>query len=73
MPDQKKLDFEIPVSGRLSETLVKKVDRMAERSWRDRSKILRAILSTVLGKIDEEDAWEQPLEQVIRRLRLDPA
>ena len=33
MADQKKLDFEIPVSGRLSETLVKKVDRMAERSW----------------------------------------
>jgi len=73
MVDQKKLDFEIPVSARLPERRVKKVDDWAERTWRDRSKILSAILNTVLGQVEEHDAFDEPLEEVLRRLRLGPA
>jgi hypothetical protein len=71
MAEQKKLDFEIPVSARLPERRVKKVDAWAERTWRDRCKILSAILNTVLGKVEECDAFDEPLEDVLRRLRLD--
>ena len=73
MPDQKKLAFEIPVSTRLPEDLVAEVDSWAERDGRDRSKTLGAILRTVLGKLRDQGGFEQSLNSVLQRLRLDPA
>jgi metal-responsive CopG/Arc/MetJ family transcriptional regulator len=73
MADQRKLVFEIPVSTRLPEDLVQEVDEWSEREWRDRSKTLGAILKTVLAKVKESGGFEQSLNDVLGRLRLDPA
>jgi metal-responsive CopG/Arc/MetJ family transcriptional regulator len=73
MADQNKNEFDIAVSTKLSENLVAKVDRWAESSWRDRSKVLSAILTTVLKMVEHDNNFEQDLNQVIRRLHLDRA
>jgi metal-responsive CopG/Arc/MetJ family transcriptional regulator len=73
MAEQKKLAFEIPVSTRLPEDLVAEVDSWSEREWRDRSKTLGAILRTVLLKVKETGGFEQSLNSVLGRLRLDPS
>ena len=72
-PEQQKLAYEIAVSTRLDENLVRDVDEWAERSWRDRSKILAAFLSTILKQVKQEGGFEQSLEDVVRRVRLMPA
>lgn len=73
MADETKLGFDIPVSTRLNEQLVAKVDNWAQRSWRDRSKVLSALLTTVLNLIEHDSDFKQDLNQVICRLRLGPA
>ena len=72
MPDGKNAEFDIAVSTKLNEKLVSKVDRWAQLSWRDRSKVLAAILTTVLKLVERDNDFNQDLNQVIRRLRLDP-
>lgn len=74
MTDQiTKTEFDIAVSTKLKEDLVAKVDRWAERSWRDRSKVLSAILTTVLKMVERDNNFEADLNEVIRRLRLGAA
>jgi len=70
MTEQIKSGFDIAVSTKLNESLVEKVDLWAERSWRDRSKVLSAILTTVLKMVEQDNNFEQDLNEVIRRLRL---
>jgi len=70
MAEQIKTEFDIAVSTKLNENLVVKVDQWAENSWRDRSKVLSAILTTVLKMVERDNNFEQDLNQVIRRLRL---
>jgi len=71
-PEDKSAEFNIAVSTKLNEKLVTKVDRWAEMSWRDRSKVLAAILTTVLKLVERDNDFKQDLNQVIQRLRLDP-
>ncbi len=73
MSDPIKTEFDIAVSTKLNEKLVAKVDDWAERSWRDRSKVLSAILTTVLKMVERDNNFEQDLNDVIRRLRLGTA
>jgi metal-responsive CopG/Arc/MetJ family transcriptional regulator len=73
MAEQPKHEFDIAVSTKLNEKLVEKVDHWAESSWRDRSKVLSAILTTVLKMVERDNNFEQDLNQVIRRLHLDRA
>ena len=73
MPDQKKLQFEIPVSTRLPEDLVAEVDQWSEREWRTRSQTFSAILRTVLEKVKQSGGFGQSLNDVLGRLRLDEA
>ena len=73
MAEQPKHEFDIAVSTKLNEKLVEKVDHWAERTWRDRSKVLSAILTTVLKMVEHDNNFEQDLNQVIRRLHLDRA
>lgn len=73
MADQNKIEFDIAVSTKLNENLVAKVDRWAETSWRDRSKVLSAILTTVLKMVERDNNFEQDLNEVIRRLHLNRA
>lgn len=70
--DGKDAEFDIAVSTKLNEKLVSKVDRWAQLSWRDRSKVLAAILTTVLKLVERDNDFKEDLNQVIRRLRLDP-
>jgi hypothetical protein len=72
-PEQQKLPYELAVSTRLDENLVREVDDWAERSWRDRSKILSAFLTTILKQVKEQGGFSQSLEDVVRRVRLNPA
>ncbi len=72
-PEQQKIAFEIAVSTRLDENLVRDVDDWAERTWRDRSKVLGALLSTILNQVKESGGFGQSLEEVVRRVRLNPA
>jgi hypothetical protein len=73
MAEQTKAEFDIAVSTKLNERLVAKVDQWAENSWRDRSKVLSAILTTVLKMVERDNNFEQDLNEVIRRLRLETA
>jgi metal-responsive CopG/Arc/MetJ family transcriptional regulator len=73
MADQNKTEFDIAVSTKLNENLVAKVDQWAETSWRDRSKVLSAILTTVLKMVERDNNFEQDLNEVIRRLHLNRA
>jgi len=73
MAEQIKTEFDIAVSTKLNENLVVKVDQWAEDSWRDRSKVLSAILTTVLKMVERDNNFEQDLNQVIRRLHLGTA
>jgi hypothetical protein len=73
MSDPTKTEFDIAVSTKLNEKLVVKVDEWAERSWRDRSKVLSAILTTVLKMVERDNNFEQDLNDVIRRLHLETA
>lgn len=73
MADQKKLDFEISVSTRLPESDVELADGWAAEHFSDRSKILKAIVHTVLAKVREAGATKQSPADVLRRLHLEPA
>lgn len=72
-PEQQKIAFEIAVSTRLDENLVRDVDDWAERTWRDRSKVLGAFLTAILKQVKEQGGFSQSLEEVVRRVRLNPA
>jgi metal-responsive CopG/Arc/MetJ family transcriptional regulator len=71
--EQTNRKFEIAVSTRLPEDLVAAVDDWSQREWRDRSKTLSAILRTVLDKVKEQGGFNQSLNDVLSRLRLDAA
>ncbi len=73
MAEQNKVEFGITVSHRLPESLVASVDQWANRTWRDRAKILSAICCRVLEMVRQEGGFKQDLSDVLRRLRLDPA
>jgi hypothetical protein len=73
MAEQNKVEFDITVSHRLPESLVASVDQWANRTWRDRAKILSAICCRVLEMVRQEGGFKQDLSDVLRRLRLDSA
>lgn len=73
MAEQKKFSFEIPVSTKLPEEMVVKVDEWADRGWRNRCQTLAALLFTILRMINDSEGFQHPLESVLSRLRLDPA
>ncbi len=70
---QGSLDFDIAVSTRLPETQVRKIDEWAERGLRKRSNVLEMLLRRVLSMIEETNSFDRPVDDVVRRLRLDPA
>ena len=72
MTEKSKAEFDITVSHRLPESLVASVDVWAQRTWRDRAKILSAICCRVLEMVRQEGGFQQDLSDVLRRLRLDP-
>ncbi|MGD1154547.1 MAG: hypothetical protein ABSA41_01840 [Terriglobia bacterium] len=73
MAEQTKPELDVPVSHRLPESLVASVDQWAQRTWRDRAKILSAICCRVLEMVRQEGGFQQDLSDVLRRLRLDSA
>ena len=73
MAEKNKREYSVAVSTTLNEKLVEKVDCWAENSWRDRSKILSAILTAVLNMVQHDNNFQQDLNQVIQRLHLTPA
>lgn len=72
-PEQTTLDFEVSVSTRLPASELKELDAWAERNFSDRSKFLKAITRTVLRMVRDQGGFEQGLNDVLRRLRLEPA
>jgi len=73
MAEQTKSEFDVTVSHHLPESLVASVDQWAQRTWRDRAKILSAICCRVLEMVRQEGSFQQDLSDVLRRLRLDSA
>jgi hypothetical protein len=73
MADITRTEFDVTVSHRLPESLVASVDQWAQRTWRDRAKILSAICCRVLEMVRQEGGFQQDLSDVLRRLRLDSA
>ena len=73
MAEKIKREYSVSVSTTLDEKLVEKVDCWAERSWRDRSKVLSAILTAVLKMVQEDNNFQEDLNKVVHRLRLRPA
>jgi hypothetical protein len=73
MADITRTEFDVTVSHRLPESLVASVDQWAQRTWRDRAKILPAICCRVLEMVRQEGGFQQDLSDVLRRLRLDSA
>lgn len=67
-----KASYEISVSTKLDERVVRDLDEWAERGFSDRSKLLRALLMAVLTQVAVQRGFEDPLENVIRRIKLEP-
>jgi len=63
---------EIPVTGRLPSGKFRTLQVWCHKSMRKRSELVGIVLERVLEIYEREEGLEQPVEQFIRRLRLDP-
>jgi len=64
--------LEVPVTGRLQAEKFRSLQKWCSISLRKRSEVIGLVLERVLEIYEHEERTEQPLEQFIRRLRLDP-
>jgi len=64
--------LEIPVTGRLPADKFRSLQQWCSSSLRKRSEVVGLVLERVLEIYEHEEGVDQPLEQFIRRLRLDP-
>jgi hypothetical protein len=64
--------MEVPVTGRLPADKFRSLQTWCNRSLRKRSEVVGLVLERVLEIYEHQEGVDQPLEQFIRRLRLDP-
>jgi len=64
--------MEIPVTGRLQAAKFESLQKWCSISLRKRSEVIGLVLERVLDIYEHQEGTDQPLEQFIRRLRLDP-
>jgi len=64
--------MEIPVTGRLPADKFRSLQKWCNNSLRKRSEVVGLVLERVLEIYEHQEGTDQPLEQFIRRLRLDP-
>jgi hypothetical protein len=64
--------MEIPVTGRLQADKFQSLQKWCSNSLRKRSEVIGLVLDRVLDIYEHQEGSDQPLEQFIRRLRLDP-
>jgi hypothetical protein len=62
----------VPVTTRLPAGKYRTLQHWCSKSLRKRSEVLSIVLERVLEIYEREEGVDQPLEQFIRRLRLDP-
>lgn len=65
---------EMTVSGRLPESVYEILEhwRINALLGRKRAEVIGLLLERILGMIAEGQALDQPLEHIVRRLRLEP-
>jgi hypothetical protein len=64
--------MEVPVTGRLQAESFRSLQKWCTSSMRKRSEVIGLVLERVLEIYEHQEGADQPLEQFIRRLRLDP-
>lgn len=72
MTKQVRPDYDITATTKLDERALRDLDDWADRNYSDRSKVLRAIIMTVLEQIKEQRAFDEPLGNLIQRIKLEP-
>lgn len=65
---------DMTVSGRLPESVYETLEhwRINALLGRKRAEVIGLLLERILGMIAEGQALDQPLEHIVRRLRLEP-
>ncbi len=69
---RKKEKVQVPVGARLSASKFKTLETWCDTSFRKRSEVIGIVLERVLDILEQQAGSDQPVEQFVRRLRLDP-
>ncbi len=70
--NRKKEKHEVAIAARLSANKFRSLETWCDASLRKRSEIITIVLERVLEILEQQPSVDQPVEQFVRRLRLDP-
>ncbi|MGH9357547.1 MAG: hypothetical protein ACRD22_07900 [Terriglobia bacterium] len=72
MTRKSKDKMEVPICGRLSADRFRVLENWCDFSFRKRSEVVGMVLERVLEILEHQPSSEMPVEQFVRRLRVDP-
>jgi len=72
MTRKSKDKMEVPICGRLSADRFRVLETWCDFSFRKRSEVVGMVLERVLEILEQQSTTEIPVEQFVRRLRVDP-
>jgi len=72
MTRKSKDKMEVPICGRLSADRFRVLETWCDFSFRKRSEVVGMVLERVLEILEQQSTTEMPVEQFVRRLRVDP-
>jgi hypothetical protein len=73
MSRKKKEKMEMPVCARVSASKFHTLEVWCDNSFRKRSEVVGIILERVLEILEQQASVRQPVEEFVRRLRIDPS
>ncbi|HEX5481147.1 MAG TPA: hypothetical protein VFZ08_00810 [Terriglobia bacterium] len=68
---RKKEKLEMPVCARVSVSKFRTLEIWCDNSFRKRSEAVGIVLERVLDILEQQGSLEQPVEEFVRRLRVD--
>ncbi|MGH9356198.1 MAG: hypothetical protein ACRD10_08725, partial [Terriglobia bacterium] len=72
MTRKSKDKMEVPICGRLSADRFRVLETWCDFSFRKRSEVVGMVLERVLEILEQQSTTDIPVEQFVRRLRVDP-
>ncbi len=73
MSRKKKEKMEMPVCARVSASKFHTLEIWCDNSFRKRSEVVGIVLERVLEILEQQASVRQPVEEFVRRLRIDPS
>ncbi len=73
MTRRSKSKMEVPVCARLSADRFRVLETWCDFSFRKRAEVVGLVLDRVLEILEQQASTEVPVEQFVRRLRVDPS